>query len=122
MSFTVADILTKAQSDLKDTYEGSRTYTPREMAGYAGEGIVELRRVRPSTRYDMATGELFDDDDSWIKLEESQTNLTAPVEGRYFPALVAYVIYKCMMRDVTDEGNKDLADKSYKRFAQIASQ
>ena len=122
MAFKVSDIISDARSDLKDSYEGSYTYFQADMARYAGEAVVALRQVRSSTRYDPVTEELYDDDGSWLALTEDQINLAIPVEDKYRPSLAAYIIYKCMMRDVTDEGNKSVAEDAYNRFAQIAAQ
>ncbi len=120
-TFTIGDVIADARVELGDTYEGSYAYPTADMVRYAGEAIVELRSLRPSTRYDVDTGKLLDDDDKWLALIEDEVSLYPPVSARYRKTLAAYLVFKCLSRDETDKGNRDRADVAFKRFTDTAA-
>lgn len=119
--FTIANVIGDARIELGDTYEGAFAYPTSDLAQYAGEALVELRSIRPSTRYHKDTVQLQEDDDRWAALTTEDVELILPVPARYRRSLVAYVVFKCMRRDDTDRGNRERAEIAYKRFVETAS-
>ena len=119
--FTVADVIGDARKDLSDLFEGAYAYPTSDMAGYVGEGLIELRGIRPSTRYDKATAKLLEDDDTWSALSDASVAFILPVSPRYRRTLAAYVVFRCLRRDDTDKGNAARAEEFYKRFTETAA-
>ena len=117
MNKTVANVIGDARGELKDVSSGNYTYSQADMARYCGEGILEMRRVRPSMRY-SETLELLTDEDTWATIGESGLSTTLPIEDRYYADLVAYVIARCLSRDITDESNLAVAATWMKKFQQ----
>ena len=120
MRKTVGDAINEARGELKDVNEGSFTYSHEDMARYCGEAVVEMRRVRPSTRYD-ANMNLYSDDDEWATLGPGASGETLPLESRYYAAIPAFIIARCLSRDITDETNLQVASIWMGKFSQIAA-
>lgn len=119
MTKTVGNAVLEARAELKDVNAGGFTYSPGDMARYCGEGVLELRRVRPSTRYDE-TFQVYDDDSVWAGLSEADESRALLGEDRFYPALVAYIIARCLSRDITDESNMKVAATWMGRFTALA--
>jgi len=111
-------VIRDARAELGDTYEGNYSYAESDMLRYAVEGVREAWKVRSSTRYDTATGKLYDVavvltpvafDDSY--------EVPLPPEVQF--ALTYYIVFRCLSRDVTDAGNAKAAAVAKARFDQI---
>lgn len=117
---TVGDAITDARTELKDVNSGNYNYSTVDMARYCGEGILELRRLRPSTRYDE-DGALLDDEDTVGAWTDAHVSVEIPLHIRYYAGLVAFVIARCLSRDITDESNLAVAKTWMEKFQQAAA-
>lgn len=107
-----------ARSELGDTYEGSYSYLQADMMRYAVDGVREAWRARSSLRYDPETGLLYEAETALPPtLTEDYYDIPLPVEVH--SAIMYYIVFRCLSRDVTDAGNKAVADEAKKRFAEI---
>ena len=100
---TFQDAILSARTELGDTYEGSYAYASSDLLRYAIEGVREAWRVRPSLRYDATTGALYDPD--VVLPSTTDVYFTVPIPEDKQPAIYMFVVFRCMSRDVTDEGN-----------------
>lgn len=107
-----------ARSELGDTYEGSYSYSAADMMRYATDGVREAWRVRPSLKYDTATGTLYDPATALPPtVNDDYYALPLPAEVQY--AITYYIVFRCLSRDVTDAGNANAAAIAKARFDQI---
>lgn len=120
MTRLVRQAVEDARVELGDTSEGSHAYTQEQMLAYCGEAVIRLRTVRPSTRYDSAAMRMLDDDDMWRSTHAGMAELKLPFEDRYYDAVVAFIIYRCLSRDVTDQSNLETAGFWFQKFDGIA--
>jgi len=104
-----------ARSELGDTYEGSYSYAAADMMRYAVDGVREAWRVRPSLKYDTSTGALYDPTAVFPPTPEV-VNYTVPLPTEYQSAVMWYIIFRCLSRDVTDTGNAGAAANAKKQF------
>ncbi len=112
------DAIADARSELGDTYEGNYSYSPADMLRYAVDGVREAWRVRPSLKYDTATGALYDPAAVLpSSVEEVAYPVPLPDETQY--ALTYFIVFRCLSRDVTDAGNAAAASVAKGRFDQI---
>ncbi len=114
---TFQQAITNARSELGDTYEGSYAYTNDDMLRYANEGVREAWSVRPSVRYDESTGALYDSASVFPSLYTDIVEIPLPVSIHH--AVVYYIVYGCLSRDVTDEANAKRAEFNKTRFMEI---
>lgn len=119
MTKTVGIAVSEARAELKDVNSGGYTYSSADMCRYCGEGVIELRRIRPSTRQDDNL-QLYDDDAVWAGLSEADESRALPGDDRFYPGLVAYAIARCLSRDITDESNMKVAATWMARFTALA--
>lgn len=119
MTKTVGNAVTEARSELKDVNSGGFAYSSADMCRYCGEAVLELRRIRPATRYDE-TFQVYDDDAVWAGLSEADESRALLGEDRFYPGLVAYIIARCLSRDITDESNMKVAATWMGRFNALA--
>lgn len=112
------DIISDARSELGDTYEGSYAYTPADMLRYAVDAVREAWNMRPSLRYAVATGALYDPA-TVIPPTVNEAYYTLPISDDSEAAIVSYIVFRCLSRDVTDAGNANAAAAAKKRFDQI---
>lgn len=112
------DAIADARSELGDTYEGAYSYSPADMLRYAVDGVREAWRVRPSLKYNSATGALYDPATVLPPtVNEDHYEIPLPAEAQY--ALAYYLVFRCLSRDVTDTGNAAAAAVAKGRFDQI---
>lgn len=115
---TFQEAITNARSELGDTYEGSYAYQDADMMRYAIQGVREAWRVRPSLQYDESTGYLYDLSTVLpISTDDLYYDIPLPHETQY--ALEFYIVYACLSRDVTDEGNIATSNIAKERFDKI---
>lgn len=112
-------VIDEARSELGDTYEGSYAYAAVDMMRYAIEGLREAWRTRPSLKYNVTTGVLYDSDSVVPSINDFHYEVPLP-EG-IESALTYYVVYKCLSRDITDVGNANAAIVAKARFNQIVT-
>ena len=114
---TFQTAIADARSELGDTYDGSYAYSAVDMLRYAVDGVREAWRVRPSLRYDTATGALYDPATVLPSTIDAYHFVPLPEEKQY--ALACYIIFRCLSRDVTDAGNAAAAKIWKSEFDQI---
>lgn len=109
--------ITDARSELGDTFSGAYSYEQSDMLRYAVEGVREAWRQRPSSRYDVDTGLLYDP--SAVLPVTDDDTLPIPLEDRLYAALVKFIVYRCLSRDITDTGNANVAAAAKAEFDTI---
>ena len=114
---TVADAVREARVELGDTREGNFRWADADMVRFCGEAVVMLRRARPSVLYG-ADMRLMDDDDVWVS--SAHEGMVVPVEPRYWEAVPAYIVHRCLARDVTDDANAKVAAQWLAKFEAVA--
>lgn len=115
---TFQDAIADARSELGDTYEGSHAYADSDMIRYAVDGVREAWRLRPSLRYDVSTGRLYDAE-KVITGDNGQLYIEIPLPDNVQSAISCFIVYSCLLRDVTDESNAQAAATARDRFDQI---
>lgn len=105
---TISGIEIKARRILQDTHTPYRWETD-QIRDAVQEGVGELNRIRPETRYTEAG--LVDR----ITLPEEDSEPIA-LNDRYETAIVYYVVYKCYQIDDTDTVNAQLAESYLGKF------
>ena len=112
---TVGRIEEQARVILLDTYEDSYRFAPKEMFVALKQGIAEVHRLRPESRYvdcrlvdfNITVPPTFTDETlSQFRATEIQ------MDEFYEHALVCFVVYKMYLKDDTDTQNAELA-KNY---------
>ena len=112
------EAIAAARSELGDTYVGNYSYSPADMLRYAVDGVREAWRVRPSLKYNTATGALYDPATVLPPtVNEDHYEVPLPEEVQY--ALPYFLVFRCLSRDVTDAGNAAAAAVAKGRFDQI---
>ena len=112
------EAIAAARSELGDTYVGNYSYSPADMLRYAVDGVREAWRMRPSLKYNTATGALYDPATALPPTaNDDQYEVPLPEEAQY--ALPYFLVFRCLSRDVTDAGNAAAADIAKARFDQI---
>jgi hypothetical protein len=112
------EAIAAARSELGDTYVGNYSYSPADMLRYAVDGVREAWRVRPSLKYNTATGALYDPATVLPPtVNEDHYEVPLPEEVQY--AITYYIVFRCLSRDVTDAGNANAATIAKARFDQI---
>lgn len=119
MTKTVGNAVGEARAELKDVNVGGYAYSSTDMTRYCGEGVIELRRLRPATRFDE-TFQVYDDDAVWAGLSEADESRPLPGEDRFYPGIVAYIVSRCLSRDITDQANMQVAAIWLGRFTALA--
>lgn len=104
-----------ARSELGDTYAGNYSYDPADVLRYAVDGVREAWRVRPSLKYDTATGALYDPT-AVLPPSVAEDYYNIPLPTEYQSAAMWYIIFRCLSRDVTDTGNAGVAANAKKQF------
>ena len=116
---TFQEAITNARSELGDTYVDSYTYADADMLRYAVEGVREAWAIRPSLKYDESTGVLYEASMALPSVVEDYFDL--PLPESVHQAIVYYIVYGCLSRDVTDENNASVAEIAKSRFAGIVT-
>ncbi len=114
---TFQKAIENARSELGDTFSGSYSYTNEDMLRYANEGVREAWRLRPSLKYNPSTGALYDPTTVFPSLYTDSFEIPMPQEAH--DAISYYIVYGCLSRDVTDEGNANMATVAKTRFLEI---
>jgi hypothetical protein len=104
MAITYSQIISGVRSDLGDTYPDAYAYSDEDMIRYAAQGVREMWNLKPSLKYNPATGRLYDDT-TVIPAAFYQSDFTVPIATNLIPALEYYIQFRCLSRDVTDAGN-----------------
>jgi hypothetical protein len=107
-----------ARSELGDTYEGSYSYTHADMLRYAVDGVREAWTVKPSLKYDVATGRLYDPS-AVLPDSVNEDYYAVPLTEEAQVGLMYYIVFRCLSRDVTDAGNANAAQIAKARFMEI---
>ena len=118
---TVKDIEEQARNILLDTDENAYRFTEKEVYLALKQGIAEVKRLRPESRY--VNGLLIEYDLSvpsvapaggWAAWAASQT---ISMDEFFQQALIFFVVYRMYLKDDADTNNAQLA-KEYLAFFQ----
>lgn len=107
--------ITRARSELADTFEGTYSYANEDMLRYAIDGVQEAWGMRPSLQYDEQTGVLYDKA-TVLPASVDEVHFQIPLPTTTQEAIVYYMVYGCLSRDVTDENNAKAAAVAKERF------
>lgn len=118
MTTTFEQLILQVRSDIGDTYADNYTYADADMLRYAVQGVLDMWRVRPSLKYNPETGVLYDRD-TVLPTAVDQLHYEVPVQQPYVPALEAYLMHRCLARDITDAGNAAAAKLYKDKYDQI---
>ena len=115
MLVTYQQVLENVRSDIGDTFSDNYAYSSEDMIRYAAQGVREMWQARPSLKYDPNTGKTYDET---LVIPEafSQSGYTVPIASQFIPALEAYIMFRCLSRDVTDAGNAAAAKAMKDRY------
>ena len=120
---TYGEIVAKVREALNDDVEGAYRWTDEQLVRFAHDGVVELERRRPASRYlamrlvkrehpsleEYANGDM-----------EALKNAPLLVEEQWQQALVEYVLYRALRLDEADTINLNLSQNHYAQFISLA--
>lgn len=120
MAKTFQTVISDARSELGDTYVGNYAYASEDMLRYAVEGVREAWRVRPSWQYDTSTGKMYD---AGTVLPETTNDsyFVVPMPPAVQYVITYFIVFRCLSRDVTDQGNANAAAVAKARFDAIVA-
>ena len=120
MAKTFQTVISDARSELGDTYAGNYAYSPEDMLRYAVEGVREAWRTRPSWQYDTTTGKMYDAD-AVLPDTVADSYFLVPMPTAVQYVITYFIIFRCLSRDVTDQGNANAAAVAKARFDAIVA-
>ena len=75
------------------------------VLGFLRDAVIRLNNVRPASRYDAATGLLYD-----IEVPDDISTFELPASyKRWVQAFIYYAVARCLEMDATDTVNQALA-------------
>ena len=115
MASTYQQVVDNVRKELGDTYSDNYTYSDADMTHYAAQGVLDMWNKKPSLKYDLSTGRLYDES-AVIPASDVQLYYTVPIPSNLICAVEAYVVFRCLSRDNTDSGNAAAAQICKERY------
>lgn len=118
-------IVDRARENLSDQNAERYRWRDEELLRFAAQGVEALASVRPASRY-LGTRLVrraypeIPDDASTAALNQF-ANSPLLVDPRWHSAIVEFVCHRAYAMDQADSANRELSDRHYRSFLEIAS-
>jgi len=110
---TGMDIMDACWQVLKDGEEPHTFYPDQDMVKWVNEGIAQVTQRRPDSLIDADGVSIRE----IVPIEDLSDTLS--ISGRWFTALVEWVLVRAFQTDAEDEGDRAQAALHMKMFAEV---